>query len=166
MSKVNNVTRWLDAHGIPYSVFELPAEKLGALETARLLGVDPAIVFKSIVVTREASSRQGSKGLLLVLVPGTSTVDLKVLAAALGEKRLNLPTEREAESLTGLQAGGISPLALINKGFEIIIDSAGRDHPEIHVSGGRRGLNIKLKVEDLARITRARFIPAARTDEA
>jgi len=164
MPVVNNVTRWLEAHGIRYTAFELPATKLGALETARLLEVDPASVFKTIVVTREEPSRQGRRRPLLVLVPGTSTVDLKLLAAGLGEKKVNLPTEHEAESLTGLRAGGISPLALLNRGFETVIDSSARDYPEIHVSGGQRGLNIRLRVEDLARVTQARIVPAARPE--
>ena len=53
MTPVNNVTRLLDSRNIPYRIYELPAEKLGALETARLLDVDPAIVFKTIVATRK-----------------------------------------------------------------------------------------------------------------
>ena len=76
---------------------------------------------------------------------------------ALGEKKVNLPTEREAEALTGLQAGGISPLALINKGFQVVIDSAAKGKGELHVSGGQRGLNIRLPVQALASLTNARF---------
>jgi len=53
MPIVNNVTRLLDARKIPYTAYELPPEKLGALETARLLDVDPATVYKTIIVTRE-----------------------------------------------------------------------------------------------------------------
>ena len=53
MPIVNNVTRLLDSKKIPYKAFELPAEKLGADETARLLGVDPDLVYKTIVVTRQ-----------------------------------------------------------------------------------------------------------------
>jgi Cys-tRNA(Pro)/Cys-tRNA(Cys) deacylase len=94
-----------------------------------------------------------------------STVDLKQLAVALGEKKVTLPTEREAEELTGLQAGGISPLALINKGFQVWIDSSAQDLAEIHVSGGQRGLNIKIPVADLARLTGARFAAVSRPDE-
>ena len=81
------------------------------------------------------------------------------MAAALNEKKVSLPTEREAEALTGLQAGGISPLALINKGFQVLIDSSAQDHTEIHVSGGQRGLNIRLPVKDLAALTHARIAP-------
>lgn len=152
MPPVNNVTRLLDSHKIPYTAFEIPPEKLGALEVAHLLEVEPASVFKTIVITRDKPRKP-----LLVVVPGPSNVDLKLLAAALGEKKIHLPTEREAEQLTGLQAGGISPLALINKGFQVVIDSSARNFVEIHVSGGQRGLNIRLAVDDLAKLTKARF---------
>jgi Cys-tRNA(Pro)/Cys-tRNA(Cys) deacylase len=152
MPPVNNVTRFLDARKVSYTAFETPPEKLGALDAARLLGVEPASVFKTIVVTREKQKKP-----LLVLVPGPASVDLKLLASALNEKKVHLPTEREAEQLTGLQAGGISPLALINRGFQVIIDSSAQNFPEIHVSGGQRGINIRLSPNDLAALTNARF---------
>ncbi|MBI1855868.1 MAG: aminoacyl-tRNA deacylase [Chloroflexi bacterium] len=160
MTIVNNVTRLLDSRKIKYTTYGLPAEKLGALETARLLDLDPASVFKTIVVTRDKPRKP-----LLAVVPGNSNVDLKLLAAALNEKKVYLPTEREAEALTGLQAGGISPLALINKGFQVIVDSSAQNFSEIHVSGGQRGLNIKLPVADLARLTNARFAQVGTPDE-
>ncbi|HEY5731955.1 MAG TPA: aminoacyl-tRNA deacylase [Anaerolineales bacterium] len=158
MTTVNNVTRFLDARKVSYTVFETPPEKLSALEVAHLLDVEPASVFKTIVVVREklTSSLKGKKPLLIVL-PGPSNVDLKLLASFLGEKKVYLPSEREAEQLTGSQAGGISPLALINKGFQVVIDSSAKDHAEIHVSGGQRGLNIRLSPNDLAKLTNARF---------
>ena len=160
MPIVNNVTRLLDSRKIPYTAFDTPPEKLGALETAHLLGVEPASVFKTIVVTREKPRKP-----LLVVVPGPNTVDLKLLAAALGEKKVHLPTEREAEQLTGLQAGGISPLALINKGFQMVIDSSAQNFVEIHVSGGQRGLNIRLTVADLVKLTNARIAPVSRPSD-
>jgi len=163
MPAVNNVTRMLDARKIGYTAFSLPDEKLGAHETARLLNTPPELVFKTIVVTREKPGRP-----LLVLVPGTATVDLKKVAAAMGEKRVRLPTEREAEELTGLRAGGISPLALLKRGFRVLIDNSAQEHAEVHVSGGQRGLNIRLGVSDLARLANARFAsvsaPAANRD--
>jgi Cys-tRNA(Pro)/Cys-tRNA(Cys) deacylase len=158
MPIINNVTRLLDSRKVSYTAYELPAEKLGAAETARLLNIDPALVFKTIVVTRDKPtlSPKGKKP-LLVVIPGPFQVDLKLLAAVVGEKKVYLPTEREAEQLTGLQAGGISPLALINKGFQVMIDSSVQNYPEIHISGGQRGLNIKLPVADLIRLTGARM---------
>lgn len=157
MSSPTNVTRLLDSRGIKYEAFELPAEKLGAIETAQLLQVPPEQVFKTIVVRREKPNRP-----LLIMVPGTATVDLKLLAKSLGEKKVFLPTESEAETLTGLQAGGISPLALLNKGFQVILDSSAGAYAEIHVSGGRRGLNIRLPVHALVELTRAKVIPVSR----
>jgi Cys-tRNA(Pro)/Cys-tRNA(Cys) deacylase len=152
MATVNNVTRLLDQRRIVYRAYETPAEKLGALETAQFLGIPPERVFKTIVVTREKPKKP-----LLAVVPGPWTVDLKRLAAALGEKKVHLPTEREAEQLTGLQAGGISPLALINRGFQVVIDSSAQGLDEIHISGGQRGLNIRLAPPDLIRLTNARL---------
>ena len=151
MTKVNNITRLLDSRKIPYKAFELSPEKRGASETARLLGVDPELVYKTIVVARPKGKP------ILAVIPGPRRVDLKLLASALGEKKVNLPSEHEAEELTGLQAGGISPLALLNKGFQVVIDSAAQTSPEIHVSGGERGLNIRLSSWALAELMHAHF---------
>jgi Cys-tRNA(Pro)/Cys-tRNA(Cys) deacylase len=155
--KPNNVTRLLDSRKIPYTAFELPAEKLGALEAARLIGVPPEQVFKTIVVTREGKGKP-----ILALTPGPAEVDLKALAKAVGEKKLVLPSERAAERLTGLQAGGISPLALINRGFQVVIDETAQLFDEIYISGGQRGLDILLPVQALADLTNASFADFAR----
>ena len=152
MPTVNNVTRFLDSRKVFYKTFEYSPQKLSALDVARLLDVEPDAVFKTIVVTRDKPKKP-----LLVLVPGPAAVDLKLLASALGEKKVYLPTEREAEQLTGLQAGGISPLVLINKGFQVVIDGSANNHSHIYVSGGQRGLSIKLLPNDLQRLTSARF---------
>jgi Cys-tRNA(Pro)/Cys-tRNA(Cys) deacylase len=151
MTVTNNITRFLDARKVTYVAHELPHEKLGAVEAAQYMGVSPDLVFKTIVITRE------KKKPLLAVIPGPRTVDLKLLASFLAEKKVTLPTEREAEALTGLQAGGISPLALINKGFQVVIDSAAQGYEKIYISGGQRGLDILLPVTDLAKLTNARF---------
>jgi len=148
----NNVTRLLDQRKIQYRVFELPAEKLGAETTAELLGVPVEIVFKTIVVKRDGRGKP-----ILAVVPGNSEVDLKKIAKAVGEKKVYLTTQKEAEALTKLQAGGISPLALINRGFQTVIDHSAQDHAEIHISGGQRGLNICLAVKDLTQLTNAQL---------
>ena len=160
MPPVNNVTRFLDSQKVSYKAFETPAEKLGARKTAEFLKVPLAIVFKTIVVTREKPKKP-----ILVVIPGESVVDLKMLAASLGEKKVHLPTEHEAESLTGLQAGGISPLALLNRGFQVVLDSSAQKYGEIHISGGQRGLNIRLPVADLVRLTKARLATVSRLED-
>jgi Cys-tRNA(Pro)/Cys-tRNA(Cys) deacylase len=153
----NNVTRLLEARKIAFTAFELPVEKLGAQESAGLLGVAPSLVYKTIVVTREGRFKP-----ILAVVAGDREVDLKAVAAALGEKKVHLPTERQAEQITGLQAGGISPLALLNKGFQVLLDQAAREQAEIYISGGQRGLNIRLPVQDLITLTAARLAPISR----
>jgi Cys-tRNA(Pro)/Cys-tRNA(Cys) deacylase len=159
MPQINNITRLLDSRKISYTAFETPVEKLGALETAEFLNVPAETVFKTIVVTRDKPKKP-----ILAVIPGSNSVDLKRLAASLGEKKVHLPTEREAEQLTGLQAGGISPLALLNKGFQVVIDAAAQSHDEIHVSGGQRGLNIKLPVADLIKLTNARVASISKVE--
>lgn len=163
MPVVNNITRMLDAKKILYKAYETPAEKLGAIETARFLNVLPEKVFKTIVVLRPAGGIHAKP--ILAVVPGTHHVDLKLLASALGEKKLTLPTEREAEQLTGLQAGGISPLALLNKGFQVVIDNSAKALGEIHISGGQRGLNICLSTDALAKLCNARFAVISAPEE-
>ena len=153
MTISNNVTRLLDSKKIAYTAFELPAEKLGAIETAQFLNVPLEIVYKTIVVKRANGK------LVLCMVPANGEVDLKAVAAFLGEKKVHVPTQQEAESLTGLQAGGISPLALLNKGFAIILDDSALIQPFIHISGGQRGLNIRLKPADLVKLTNAQIAP-------
>ena len=150
MNITNNVTRFLDARKVQYVAHQMPAEKLGAVEAAQYMGVPPEQVFKTIVVVRE------KKKPILAVVPGPRVVDLKLLAAFLNEKKVHLPTEREAEQLTGLQAGGISPLALINKGFQVVVDSVAHEYGKIYISGGQRGLDIQLGVEDLLKLTNGR----------
>ncbi len=158
--KPTNITRMLDAQKIPYTPFELSAEKHSALDTARLLNVPAEKVYKTIVVLREGKGKP-----ILAVVPGPHEVDLKALAKVVNEKKLRLPSEREAEQITGLQAGGISPLALINRGFQVILDVSAQVQGEIHVSGGQRGLNIRLPVAALVKLTNARLaaisMPAA-----
>lgn len=161
MSTKNNVLRLLAQRGIHFRAHELPARKIGAIEAAEILGIDPALLYKTIVVVADKAGKS-----LLALVPGTTVVDPKKVAAAIGEKKVHLASERQAEQLTGLQAGGISPLALLNRGFRVLIDESAVKLMEIHISGGQRGLNIRLSVEDLARITGARFASISAPDPA
>ena len=150
----NNVTRLLDARRVTYELFDLPPEKHSAEETAELLGVAPRMVYKTLVVLRETKGKKP----LLVMTPAGREVNLKSLAASLGEKKLKMATQREAEDLTGLQVGGISALALLNRGFEICIERAVAELPYIHISAGQRGANIRLAPTDLRALTNARLV--------
>ena len=150
----NNVTRLLDARKVDYEVFELPPEKHSAEETAELLGIPAHFVYKTLVVLRETKGKKP----LLVMTPAGRELNLKALAASLGEKKLHMAAQREAESLTGLQVGGISALALVNRGFEVGLERAALDLPYIHISAGQRGANLRLQVADLVKLTNARLV--------
>ena len=63
----------------------------------------------------------------------------------------------EAEKVTHLQTGGISPLALINKGFQVVLDESASKLEFLYISGGQRGLDIRLKPADLVRLTHAKL---------
>ena len=154
MPITNNVTRMLVAKGVAFEVHELPAEKLGGLEAAAYLGLDPARMFKTIVAVRP----EGGKPVLGV-VPAAAQLELKALGRALGGRKLQLASQAQAEKLTGLQAGGISPLALVAKGFEVVLDNCALQHDTIYVSGGQRGLNISLAPQSLIELTRAKTAP-------
>jgi Cys-tRNA(Pro)/Cys-tRNA(Cys) deacylase len=80
------------------------------------------------------------------------------LAKATGVKKIKMASHAEAERLTGLQTGGISPLALINKGFEVYLSDQAQAFETIAVSAGQRGANVQLGVKDLVRLTNARMV--------
>jgi Cys-tRNA(Pro)/Cys-tRNA(Cys) deacylase len=158
----NNVTRLLDARKIPHTpVTYDPSRFHSAEEVAALIGAPPEQVYKTIVVLREHDRARP----LLVIVPGDREVDLKRLAAALGEKKLRVPPRAEAERITRLQAGGISALALLGRGFEVYLDETAERFAEdgIYVSGGQRGLNIRIRPADLLALTSGRLVGAATT---
>jgi Cys-tRNA(Pro)/Cys-tRNA(Cys) deacylase len=150
----NNVTRLLEARKIPYDVFELSKDKHSAEETAQLLGVPESQVYKTLVVLREAKGKKP----LLVMTPAGRELNLKALAASLGEKKLHMATQAEAERLTKLQVGGISALALLNKGFEICLEREAQALPFIHVSAGERGASLRLSARDLIAVSGAKLV--------
>ena len=155
MAITNNVTRLLDAKKIAYSAHELPAEKLGGVEAAGRLGVPPEAVFKTIGTIPDNGKP------VLALIPAAASLDLKRAARAIGATKVKVSSQAQAEALTGLETGGISPLALIGKGFRFMVDRQAQSHQRIFVSGGQRGLNIALAPDDLAHLTRARFATLA-----
>lgn len=149
-----NAMRLLEGHKIPYTAHTFPEDIHSAEGVAAILGVPASQVYKTLVVMRE----QGKP--LLVMVAGDRELDLRRLARSLGEKRLDMATYKQAEAFTGLKVGGISALALLNKGFEIFIDRSALGWQEIYVSAGKRGINLRLAVTDLIRVTGARIVEA------
>ncbi len=149
--------------GIPHAVHEyahdarasLRAGGRGyALEAVEALGIDPARVFKTIVVACDGR-------LALAVVPADAEVDLKAAADALGGRRAVVADPVEAERATGYVLGGISPLG-VRRPLPVVLDASAAGFPTIHVSAGRRGLEIELAAADLVAVTNGRLAPVAR----
>lgn len=157
MPAKNNVTRLLDSRKIDYAVFEYEAAHFHAAdEVAQLIGVPPEHVYKTIVVLREEKGKKP----ILVMVAADKEIDLKRLAASLNEKKLKVAKHDEAEALTGLQVGGISALALLAKPFEVCINRSALGLSHVYVSAGQRGLNVKIGVQNLIALTKAKIVDA------
>jgi Cys-tRNA(Pro)/Cys-tRNA(Cys) deacylase len=152
----NNVTRLLDSRRIAYQIFtfDYDAGVDSAVKVADAIGIPAEQVFKTLVVEPEDPNRKP----LLVVIPGPDNLDLKRLARTARLKKARMATHGRAEALTGLQTGGISPLALINKGFDVYLDAQAEAFERIAVSAGERGANVLLPVADLIKLTRARVV--------
>jgi Cys-tRNA(Pro)/Cys-tRNA(Cys) deacylase len=122
-------------------------------EAAEKLGLDPGRVFKTLVADVDGR-------LTVAVVPVTASLDLKALAAAVGGKRARMAEVADAERVTGYVAGGISPLGQRRR-LPTVIDSSARGFDTLFCSAGRRGLEMELAPDDLARLAGASFAPIA-----
>ena len=159
MGKKLHSMRMLEAQGVRYEVLSFPDTIHSAVGVAAYYGLPPAQVYKTLVVVLS----EGQPA--LVLIAGDHEIQLKRLAQALGKKKLRMATQKEAEAWTGLKVGGISALALCHRGFPVYIDRAAAALDEIIVSAGQRGMDIRLAIADLRRVTGAVFVEATTLQE-
>ena len=146
--------RLLEQRKIPHEVFEFDASIRSAVQVAAETGMPPEAVYKTLVI--EQDPPRGKPYLLMM--PSDSEVDLKALATRLGVKKVRMASHRDAERHTGLEVGGISALALLNRGFEVYIDSRANEIDGILVSAGQRGMDVRIAVRDLVALTSAAFV--------
>jgi Cys-tRNA(Pro)/Cys-tRNA(Cys) deacylase len=149
--------RVLDGQAAPYEVIVYPDTIHDALELAQHVGLPPENVYKTLVVLADDP---GFKP-MLVMVAADTSLDLKKVAQAVGAKKVHMARHADAEKLTGLKVGGISALALLNRGFDIYLDEWATLLDTVVVSAGQRGFNLRLSVDDLIRVTGAQLIDAS-----
>jgi Cys-tRNA(Pro)/Cys-tRNA(Cys) deacylase len=145
-----NAARILDAAGVRYELREYAVDEshLAAPEVAAAIGMPPEQVFKTLVVRGDRS------GVLLAVIPANSELDLKLLAAASRNKKMELVPVKEVLGLTGYIRGGVSPVGT-KKAYPVYLDETAVLWDAISVSAGVRGCQMVLAPDDLIRVTGA-----------
>lgn len=156
-----NATRLLDVDGIAYRLIEytVDPEHLDAESVAAKVGMPPEQVFKTLV------ARGDRHGVCFAVIPGDSELDLKALARASGDRKIEMVHLREVQPLTGYIRGGVTVLGA-RKPYPVYLDETAILFDEISVSAGLRGLQMVLAPDDYIRITQANVVPISREKSA
>ena len=144
----------LEGRKVEFDLYVYPETERDGEKIAAYLGVRGSDLYKTLVVVRPKGKP------ILFMLAAEKRLNLKKLAKAVGEKKLALATHADAEKMTGLKVGGISPLALLNKGFAMYIDEAGKECERVLISSGKKGINLGVPVKELVKITGAKFVDA------
>ncbi|WP_074310076.1 Cys-tRNA(Pro) deacylase [Singulisphaera sp. GP187] len=152
-----NAVRLLERQGIGFELreYEFDPEDLAAETVARKVGLPPEQVFKTLV------ARGDKHGVCLAVVPGDAQLDLKALAKATGDKKVETVPLKEVEPLTGYIRGGVTALAC-KKNYPVFVDETAQLFDLISISAGIRGLQIVLAPDDYIRFVGATVAPIAK----
>lgn len=145
--------RILDQLNITYELkaYEFSEDELDAVTVAKKVGMAPEAVFKTLV------ARGDKHGIVMALVAANAELDLKKLATATSNKKIELIAVKELLPLTGYIRGGCSPLGAKKK-YPVWIDEIAILSERISISAGQRGLQLILAPEDLRKVTDAEFV--------
>ncbi len=152
-----NAVRTLERLGVAFELreYEVDPNDLAAESVAQKLGLPPEQVFKTLV------ARGDKKGVCLAVVPGDSQLDLKALAKATGDKKLDTVPLKEVEPLTGYIRGGVTAIGC-KKAYPVYLDETALLWPVISISAGTRGLQILLNPQKYAGVVHASVVAIAR----
>ena len=152
-----NAARILDTLGISYELktYEVDESDLSAVHVAESVGMPIEMVYKTLVC------RGDKNGVLMAVIPGGGELDLKALAAASGNKRVEMVHLKEVFGLTGYIRGGCSPLGA-KKDYPVYLDASAEQQEVIAISAGKRGEQIILKPADLITAAKATVATVSR----
>lgn len=145
MPTKTNAARLLDTLKLPYELisYDVDDEHLDAVHVAQSCGQNVDQVFKTLVAHTDKN------GINIFCIPGAYELDLKKAAAASGNKSAELVKVKDLFSLTGYIRGGCSPLGMKKK-YPVFIDETAQLYDFVFISGGLRGLQIKIAPANLA----------------
>jgi Cys-tRNA(Pro)/Cys-tRNA(Cys) deacylase len=149
-----NAARLLDQLGIHYELrdYEVDPEDLAAETVAHKIGLPTEQVFKTLVA-------QGDRhGICMAVIPGDAELDLKALAVASGNRKIQLVPVKELQALTGYIRGGVTALAG-KKNYSVYVDETIELFDVVSISAGVRGLQILLAPADYLRATKGTVAP-------
>lgn len=153
-TKLNSM-RWLEQQKIPYELLEYPDTIKDAEEVAEVLGIPYFTLYKTLIVGAVNDPTQSKP--LVAMVSSDRYLDLKKLAKVARLKKVALLPHRDAETMTGLQVGGISVLALREKQWKVYLDYPATELQHIVISAGQRGLQLRVPVTPLVTLLRAQI---------
>ena len=151
-----NSMRLLEASRIPYEVFSYDSRIRDARQVAESVGLPARTVFKTLVAQVPSDKKP-----ILVMLPSDTTLNLKALAKSLGVKKAALASQADAEKMTGLQVGGISAIALMQKNWDVYLDQRGGELEHIVISAGQRGLQLRVAAPMLIALLDCKIIDVA-----
>lgn len=146
-----NAMRILDKNKIEYNIREYPENgPVSALDVANYLGQPTDRIFKTLVTTDD------NHGYYVFCLPGDKELDLKAGAKEIGVKKIEMLKQKDLFKLTGYIHGGCSPVGM-KKLFPTVVDSSAKNFDTIYVSGGKIGMQIEIKPDDLENLINAKF---------
>lgn len=147
-----NAVRLLEQQKIDFDVYEyeVDPDHVDGMTVAAKIGQSVEEVFKTLVATA------GGNKYYVFVIPVAKELDLKAAAKAVGEKKIDMIAVKEINALTGYIRGGCSPVGM-KKLLPTFIDASANVQQRIIVSAGKLGMQVHIKVEDLARVTKAQF---------
>ena len=157
--KLNSV-RLLEARKIHHEIYAYDARIRDAQEVAAAIGMPADTVFKTLVAEVPTQKKA-----ILVLLPCNTTLNLKRLAKAVGAKKVALASYADAEKVTGLQVGGISALALLQKRWHVYLDRRALQQSHLVISAGQRGSQVRLATDKFIDLVSCQIIDVADANE-